>query len=106
MRVARQAKSLPGLSPHLASGKVQGRTTVPRQAVSRLGLCVLPAHGPARSAPLLGIERRSCAAPCAMLYEARAGGTIRAPLPSGAPLYQHQTQGQKGSGGAMAGPLL
>ena len=33
-----------------------------------------PAHGPARSAPLLGTERRSCAARCAMLCEARARG--------------------------------
>ena len=43
---------------------------------------------------------------CNVLYEARAGVTIRAPLPSEAPLHQHQNHGQKGIGEAMAGPLL
>ena len=106
MRTVSQARSLPGLRRHLALGRAQGRTTAPRQAVRRLWPCVLPAPGPARSAPSLRIERRFCAAPCAMLYEARAGGAIRAPLPSEAPLHQHQNQGQKGSGEAMAEPLL
>ena len=66
MRTVSQARSLPGLSRHLALGRAQGRTTAPRQAVRRLWPCVLPAPGPARSAPSPGTERRFCAAPCAM----------------------------------------
>lgn len=64
---------------------------------------MLPAHGLARSASLLGTERTFCAAPCAMLCEAQAGGYYQSAVVERSALASPAMLTDSGPGGKHMG---